>query len=62
MGHSRVGNYHIKGQNSAKIKLMQDLMSVLIDLMSVPVICKFDKDPIKNEIAIIRTTFNLLYF
>ena len=26
--------------------------------MSVPIICKFDEDPIKNEVAIILTTFS----
>ena len=34
-----------------KIKLIQDLMAVLI-------ICKSDEDSIKNEIAIIQTTFS----
>ena len=54
MGHSRVGNYHANRPNSAKIKLVQDFISV-------PVICKFDEDPIKNEVAIVRTTFSPLY-
>ena len=41
-------------QNWAKIKLVWDLTPVLI-------ICKFDEDLIKNEVAIVRTTFYPLY-
>ena len=37
MGHSRVGNYHANCPNHAKIKLVQDFISV-------PVICKFEED------------------
>ena len=55
MGHSRVGNYyHANRPNTAKIKLVQDFIPV-------PVICKFDEDPIKNEVAIVWTTFSPLY-
>ena len=54
MGHSRAGNYHDNSPNRAKIELVQDFMSV-------PVICKFDEEPIKNEVAVIRTTFSPLY-
>ena len=39
-GHSRADNYHANSRNWGKIKLVQDCMSV-------PVICKFDEDPIK---------------
>ena len=37
-----------------KIKLVGDFMAVLVT-------CKYDKDPIKNEIAILRTTFSPLW-
>ena len=46
----RVGNYHADIQNWTKIKLVPDVMPVLI-------ICMFDEDPIKSEIAIVRTLF-----
>ena len=37
-----------------KIKLIQDFIAVLIT-------CKSDEDSIKNEIAIIQTTFSKVY-
>ena len=41
----------LKGES--EIELMQDFMTVFAT-------CKFDEDPIKNEVAILRTTFSLL--
>ena len=54
MRRSRAGNSHANTQKWAKIDFSRDFMPVLV-------ICKFDEDPIKNEVAIIRTTFSLLY-
>ena len=54
MGHSLAGNYHANSLNCAKTKLVQDFISV-------PITCKFDEDPIKNEFAIIRKTTSPLY-
>ena len=45
MGHSRAGNYHANSLNCTKIKLVQDFMSI-------PIICKFDEEPIKKEVPI----------
>ena len=45
-------NSHVNGPILPKIKFVQDFMAVLI-------ICKSDEDSIKNEIAIIQTTFFL---
>ena len=43
-------------------KFPQKVQNQLVkDFMSVPVTCMFDEDPIKNEVAIIRTTFSPLY-
>ena len=44
MGHARAGNYHANSQNHAQVKFVQDFMSV-------PVLCKFDKDPINKSTA-----------
>ena len=51
---SRAGNSHANSQNWSKIKLVRDFMPILIS-------CKFDEDPIKIEVAIVRTTFYPLY-
>ena len=44
-------NSHVNSPIWPKIELFQDFMDVLI-------ICKSDEDSIKNEIAIIQTTFS----
>ena len=54
MGHSKIGNYHANNPYHTKIELVQYFKSV-------PVICKFDEDPIKNKVAIIWTTFSQFY-
>ena len=54
MGPQRADNSHANHQHWAKIELVQDFMPVLIT-------CKFDEDPIKNEVAIVCTTFSPLY-
>ena len=46
----RVGNSHANIQN--RIKMEQDFMPILI-------VCMFDEDLIKNEVAIVRITFFL---
>ena len=38
---------------SSEFELIQDFMAVLVT-------CKYDEDPIKSEVAILRTTFSLL--
>ena len=43
-------NSHVNSPILPKIKFVQDFVAVLI-------ICKSDEDSIKNEIAIIQTTF-----
>ena len=53
-GYSRADNYHANSQNRAKIEFNKDLPVC-------PVICKFNEEPIKNEVANIRTTFTPLY-
>ena len=52
IGPSRVGNSHANFLKWAKIKLLRDVMPVLI-------ICKCDKDCLKNEGAIIWTMFSI---
>ena len=51
---SRAGNSPAKSQKWAKIEILRDFMPVRV-------ICKFDEDSIKNEVAIVRTTFSPLY-
>ena len=54
MRPSRAANSPANGQNWAKIKFVRDFITVLV-------ICKFDEDPNKNEVAIVRTTFSPSY-
>ena len=48
------GNYHANTTDPAKIKYVQVFMSV-------PVLCKFEEEIIKNEVTINQTTFSPLY-
>ena len=41
-------------ENGPKTELVQDFMIVFI-------ICKFDEDPIENEVAFARTSFSPLF-
>ena len=54
MEYIRASNSQANSWHWAKIKLVQDFMAVLIT-------CQFDEDPIKNKVAIARTTFSWLY-
>ena len=54
MEPSRVDYSHVNSQKWAKLKLVWDFMPDLV-------ICKLDEDSIKNEVAIVRTTFSPLY-
>ena len=47
-------NSKTNGLNLPEIELIRDFMTVFVT-------CKFDKDPIKNEGAILVTTFSPLY-
>ena len=49
-GRQKAGSSHKNNLICPKIKLVQDFMAVLIT-------CKSDEDSIKNEIAIVQTTF-----
>ena len=51
---SRAGYFHANGQKWAKIETVRDFTPVLV-------ICNFHEDSIKNEVAIIPTTFSPLY-
>ena len=48
--------HHSKANKSA----MNSPMELVPDFMAVLVICKFDEDQIKIEVAILRTTFSPL--
>ena len=52
--HSRASNSKANIPIWPKFELRQDFMPV-------PVTCKFDEDPIKSEVAILRTIFSPLY-
>ena len=54
MGPSRAGKSHAYSWAWAKIELVLDVMHVLV-------ICKFDEDLVKNEVAIVQTTITALY-
>ena len=49
-----VSNFHVNSSIWSKIELVQNFLAVLIT-------CKSDEDSIKNEIAIVWTTFFLVY-
>ena len=47
---SRANNSEVNRSIKPKIEHFWDLMAVLVT-------CKFDEDPIKNEVAILQITF-----
>ena len=49
--HSRASNSEVNGPIWPEIELVRDFMAVLVT-------CKYDEDPIRNEVAILRTTFS----
>ena len=51
---SRAGNCEVSRQMWLLFELVRDVMPVLVS-------CKFDEDPIKNEGAIVSTTFSPLW-
>ena len=54
MRPSRAGSSRANSRKWVKTELVRDFMPVLI-------ICMFDEDCIKNEVAIVWTTFSQLY-
>ena len=50
---SRASNSEMNGPISPKFEIIRDFIIVLVT-------CKFNEDPIKSEVAIIRTTFSPL--
>ena len=51
---SKASNSHMNNPICPNFILVRDFMIVLV-------ICKFDEQPLQNEIAIVHTTFSLLY-
>ena len=49
----KAGNSHYNSHNWAKMELVRGFMPVFV-------FCKFDEDPIKNELAVIRTNYSLI--
>ena len=49
---SMMSNSEVNSPSWPKIDLVRDFMTVLVTCF-----CKFDEDPIKNEVTILRTTF-----
>ena len=62
MRPSRAGNSHTNSRKWAKIELVGDFMPAKIelvnDLIVVLITCKCDEESIKNEVAIVLTTFS----
>ena len=51
---------HSSASNSVVNSLIWQEIKLLRDFMAVLVTCKFDEDPIKKEVATLRTTFSPL--
>ena len=48
---------HSRASNSEVNSLIWPEFEVILDFMVILVTCKFDEDPIKSDVALLRTTF-----